>query len=540
MTSFSVVPSTQGNVEAMPGVTLQRDNWNDFSFLTQYHVFVNVADSKVYLGDVKVLRRGQTSTDSHQLEIGSLSPLGEDFCSLGQSLDYYQRLGELPMELRTEILTHLRDCIFIPTLAVEFADEDGWRISVLRYIDWAAFSRDAGGLLGLGMPSRVEMGMTLRFQVSGWDNPLDLFFHKSLVQPAQVPPDVRLPSRISVLTGRNGSGKSTLLARLARILHASQRDRASAQLKRLGSVIPDGIGFTRVLNISYSAFDSFQIPGVDARERRQIADDLKRGGGRYHFCGLRDIVREIEEGLDAVEAPSDAELDVVLSDRQRRTYLKPVDELAREFQTIVGKIFDDNRADLFRRVVEILASDPSFADLGSLPASTVSNHPVENFDRWSTGHKFVMHAAASMVAFTQPDSIVLIDEPETHLHPPLLAALMHAIRVILDENGSFAVIATHSPVVAQETLGTNVSVVVRHGDATAIRPPRIETYGESIGEITDEVFGLNANATDYHATLLSLVAAGLDLATIEAMFERGLSLQARAYVMTEIARRSGS
>lgn len=179
MTSFSVVPSTQGNVEAMPGVTLQRDNWNDFSFLTQYHVFVNVADSKVYLGDVKVLRRGQTSTDSHQLEIGSLSPLGEDFCSLGQSLDYYQRLGELPMELRTEILTHLRDCIFIPTLAVEFADEDGWRISVLRYIDWAAFSRDAGGLLGLGMPSRVEMGMTLRFQVSGWDNPLDLFFHKS-------------------------------------------------------------------------------------------------------------------------------------------------------------------------------------------------------------------------------------------------------------------------------------------------------------------------------------------------------------------------
>jgi predicted ATPase len=534
LTQFNVVSSTVRNAESGLGVTMQRDNWNDFGFTTQYHFHINDPTFKGYIGDVKVLRRGQTASDGHQLEIGSLAPLGNDFCSLGQSLDYYQRLAELPPPLQREILTHMRDCVFFPELATEFAGEEGWTTSILRYVDWENFFHAAAALLGF---ARVEMGFSLRFQVKGWENPLDLFFHKSLAQPPSLPEVARLPARVTVLTGRNGSGKSTLLARLARVLHASQRDRQSTQLLRLGSVIPEGIGFTRILNISYSAFDAFQIPGVDARERRQIAEDLKRGGGRYHFCGLRDIVRELEEGLDVNAEASTAQLDAFLTDRQRRTYLKAVDDLAQEFQKTVQRIVEGERGALFEKAIAILHSDPSFADLGPSPTSTIVTDPIEHFHRWSTGHKFVMHAISSMVAYTQPDSIVLIDEPETHLHPPLLAAMMHAIRVILDANKSFAVIATHSPVLAQETLGSHVAIVRRTDETTVIQPPRIETYGESIGEITDEVFGLNSNATDYHATLQAIVAAGLDLPAVERLFERGLSLQARAYVMTAIAQR---
>lgn len=109
--------------------------------------------------------------------------------------------------------------------------------------------------------------------------------------------------------------------------------------------------------------------------------------------------------------------------------------------------------------------------------------------------------------------------------------------MILDKNDAFAVVATHSPVVVQETLGRHVSVVRRSGTETTIHPPRIETYGESIGAITDEVFGLSSDATDFHKTLQSLVQGGMTLETIEGLFERGLSLQARAYVMSELARK---
>ncbi len=225
------------------------------------------------------------------------------------------------------------------------------------------------------------------------------------------------------------------------------------------------------------------------------------------------------------------------TDRQRRTLLKSIDELATEFERTIERISKAKCHDLFDSAIKILASDPSFQDLGPHPTSTILQAPGESFAHWSTGHKIVMHATASIVAHTEAKSIVLIDEPESHLHPPLLAAFMHALRLILDNNDAFAVVATHSPVVAQETLGRHVSVVRRNGTETTIIPPRIETYGESIGEITDEVFGLNSDATDFHGTLQGLVGGGMTLESIEGLFERGLSLQARAYVMSELARK---
>jgi ABC-type molybdenum transport system ATPase subunit/photorepair protein PhrA len=67
---------------------------------------------------------------------------------------------------------------------------------------------------------------------------------------------------MAVIVGRNGSGKSTLLSRLARVLHASQKDRTTDVLMDLGTVAPAGISFTRIVNIAYSAFDTFQLSGV--------------------------------------------------------------------------------------------------------------------------------------------------------------------------------------------------------------------------------------------------------------------------------------
>ena len=51
------------------------------------------------------------------------------------------------------------------------------------------------------------------------------------------------------------------------------------------------------------------------------------------------------------------------------------------------------------------------------------------------------------------------------------------------------------------------------------------------------MFGLNSDATDFHRTLKGLVSGGMTLEGIEGIFERGLSLQARAYVMSELARK---
>jgi energy-coupling factor transporter ATP-binding protein EcfA2 len=110
-----------------------------------------------------------------------------------------------------------------------------------------------------------------------------------------------LPERIIVLIGRNGSGKSTLLSRLAHLAFASLPDRATKRLKDMGQLFPPSIGFLRVITISYSAFDSFVVPGVAARDIEQTTKDIRSGESRFVFCGLRDLVAEGQADLEEAE-----------------------------------------------------------------------------------------------------------------------------------------------------------------------------------------------------------------------------------------------
>ena len=185
-----------------------------------------------------------------------------------------------------------------------------------------------------------------------------------------------------------------------------------------------------------------------------------------------------------------------------------------------------------------ILSDSSFADLEeSTAAELIGDDPKEAFMSWSTGHKITLHVIASIVAHAVERSLVLFDEPETHLHPPLAAALMHGVRIALDKTNAFAVIATHSPVVLQETLARHVRVITRKGGRTKIRQPDVETFGENTGTLTYDIFGLRAETTDFHDALDELVDEYGDYEEIDALFSPAMSSQARAFVMTRLLKK---
>jgi hypothetical protein len=62
---------------------------------------------------------------------------------------------------------------------------------------------------------------------------------------------------------------------------------------------------------------------------------MKAGEGRYIFCGLRDIVQELEDDLVATEdtTRTDAQLQALV-DRRDRTLLKPIQSLSAEFARV--------------------------------------------------------------------------------------------------------------------------------------------------------------------------------------------------------------
>ncbi len=434
--------------------------------------------------------------------------------------------------LRDEALRALRDIVIMPELRDVFQSEPGWGTSLFRHLsENEGFFELARVLIAKDYSALPAHDLQLAFHPSGWAEPVDFTFKPFETEqgawptrPQSGPRHDLLPSRLIAVIGRNGSGKSTLLARLARVAVASKSARSLGAYRQIGTMEPAGLGFTRVVTISYSAFDSFEIPGVNEEERKQVIRELDQGNGRYVFCGLRDIARETDVSPETDAGPAD---------RRDDAQLKPLSRLADEFARLVQRVRDDRSEGLLARAMEPLLRDPSFNDLAERTlAELLGDDPRQAFMSWSTGHKIVLHVIASLAAHIQPRSLVLFDEPETHLHPPLLAGLMHALRFLLEERSAFGVVATHSPVVLQETLAANVIIVRREGQLFSSQRPELETFGENAGTITYSVFGLSSEATDFHRHLDRLIDQFKDLESIEAVFPEGLSHQARAYVMS--------
>jgi len=527
---------------------LQQDHWNDFSFQTLYHLYYNAPlEGAVLIGGVKVLRRGQTEEDNILLQM-PFDRLDDAFCSVGTSLDYYQRLNSLPADDRKLIVGALRDVSVNITLRETFSSEPGWHKSLFRgHSDWRSFVDDARALYFNNFSALVDVQEAFSFQ-PGPDAPeVELNFsadHDLLVGIAhrRIGPSrkqVLLPQRIIVLVGRNGSGKSTLLSRIAHVAFAAPEQRATPGVRRLGHFTPAGIGFMRIITVSYSAFDSFAIPGDREDTLTQAARDIEKGEGRFVFCGLRDVAAEarhdIEKAKDSKPQMSDHMLRI--EDRRTSTRLKSIDQLADEFVQLIDRIKQSNKQDLFQAALEPLLQDPSFAGPGRVDLTEeLAEDARSTFLDWSTGHKIALHVVASLVAHAVPRSLVLFDEPEMHLHPPLAAALMHSVRLILEETNAVCIVATHSPVILQETMGQHVRLVRRIGEDLEVSRPKMETFGENIGILTYDTFGLTASRSDFHMTL-NLLADGLgSVKDIDRIFSPGLSSQARAYVLTRLAR----
>lgn len=538
-----VSPRTSLRTAPPHSFILTQDNWDDFGYKTQYHLSYADGDGNVtHIGNVKILHINQPESSSSALH-QAFDSLGDEYCSLGQSLDYYQRIAEMPEEDRNYVLSALKDVIRDRSRQTRFESEVGWRKSLLREIgSLDEFVPLASTILEQNYSELPSLGSRFEFRMPGWSSAVEFAFDapnvpdvRPYLERAADGPPAELPRRISVVIGRNGSGKSTLLSRLARFAHASRGDRLRHNLTSLGELTPAGLGFSRILTVSYSGFDNFQVPGVTRLERQTIAEELARGTGRFIFCGLRDIGAELGSELD--QSPGDDNQWTPFEDRQQTTTLKSAQTLSAEFARTVDRVRALERGSLLAIALQPILADPSFNDLRpTLYGQLMTGNCEQMFLAWSTGHKIVLHVICSLVAYVEPRSLVLFDEPETHLHPPLLASLMHSLRRVLAEKDAYAVVATHSPVVLQETMAKHVHIISREGSETVVQRPGAETFGENIGILTSSVFNLTSEVTDFNETLRKLARQVQNLDQLEALFETGgLSLQARAYVMSVLA-----
>ncbi|USN56073.1 MAG: AAA family ATPase [Candidatus Peribacteria bacterium] len=67
-----------------------------------------------------------------------------------------------------------------------------------------------------------------------------------------------------------------------------------------------------------------------------------------------------------------------------------------------------------------------------------------------------------------PNSLLLFDEPETHLHPNMIFRLMKVLNKILETYDSYAIIATHSAIVIQQIPSKHVMVLKNEDEELSV------------------------------------------------------------------------
>lgn len=108
----------------------------------------------------------------------------------------------------------------------------------------------------------------------------------------------------------------------------------------------------------------------------------------------------------------------------------------------------------------------------------------------STGQLQIFSLITYVCANIHLNSLIVIDEPEVHLHPRLVTNFIKALNELLERFDSYAIIATHSPLVVRECVRKNVYIMVRSKDnVPTIGTVAFDTFGEDLSLLYQNIFG---------------------------------------------------
>jgi predicted ATPase len=488
--TFVVAPRRFSRADLVPNVGyLEVDNWDDWGrYATLFRLWISDDDATLReIGYVKVGERGMPGGRTPQLR-PRFDRLGDEFFSLGQDLTYFENLNSFGENVRSSILERLRDIASDPAIFELAIREEVTQRSLLRSVTRLSVEGQFRRV-SRGLPSLTSYHFT--FDVPAWPGADGAPVLEFIVEPDSQP-----PTNVHAIIGPNGVGKSTILDLMARDLGDSpDGEQARFSIRSADTPNPP---FANVIAVSFSAFDTFDSPDALQEQSR--------------------LIRRARVGLRRADG------------RQERHDL--ANGLADEFAVAYEACQRGSRARLLGQVLEDLGSDPIFADVALGPLNDRRHEQTtdarEVFSALSTGHKVALLALTRLVELVEERSLVLFDEPEAHLHPPLLAAFVRTLsRLVADRNG-VAILATHSPVVLQELPSSCVHILRRSGVELRADRPMIETFGENLGTLTREVFGYEVTATGFHRDIRNAAERGESFEDIRRRFDGQLGSEAQA------------
>jgi ABC-type Na+ transport system ATPase subunit NatA len=459
---------------------IDRD-FNDYGYYTLFRlIFVDSNKLKIDLGELRIL-----NTESQDTRIvlpeKPFKKLADTYCAIGDSFEFYRELKKLKKEYYEFFLDAVNDVVRYPEIGRRFYSLEGFKKSLLRYSNTQKVYEEGNALFNEEFHTS-ESRFDFRFSSSLPDASGSHNVHIKLDKTSS-----GIPCRVMGWVGKNGTGKTQLLANLATAL--------SGQNLNAGNFDPKRPSFDRVIAISYSVFDQFERPEPSSKFS-------------YHYLGLRDN----EGGID-------------LSGMKNR--------IREDVRTIIRR----GKFNTWRESIGLIIGDDalpyeSIPDNKTFALNVFGNEKLDNL---SSGQLMVISVITGIVSRIEKDSLLLFDEPETHLHPNAIHSLYKSLIRILSNEDSYMIMATHSPIILQELTSDYIRVFEREGSIPIVSKPQIECFGENVSKIIDDIFRVKDEESGYRSILKSL-ARDMSYDDILNRFEGKLSLNARVYLKNIMSR----
>ncbi|MFN3549179.1 MAG: AAA family ATPase [Mesorhizobium sp.] len=502
-------------------VFLVVDNWDDwFKYSTMYVALYVDRNGEVHrIGEVKIGQFGMKDGQRRPNIPDAFTALDDNFFSVGQDDSYYQIVNDLGDTFRETYLEAMQDVAKNAELFERALKESVTGVSLLRSVSDQSV-RGQYRRMAQGGARLTEYAFSYTPPPWGKGNIPPTYNFK--VHPESYP-----PTNVHVLIGRNNVGKTYTIEQMTNALVQPEvgnyGDFVWNSLDEIG--LEDSENFTNIIAVTFSVFDQFEpLPN---REN-------KLASVRYQYIGLKHIGK----GEGGKAKPP-----------------KSADDLAADFGQSVQLILTHAaKRDRWRRALSLLESDPIFqqAEIWQLieemevleakferreAFNQLRKSARDLYSKLSSGHKIVVLTITRLVETLEERSLVLIDEPEAHLHPPLLSAFIRSLSDLLVSRNGVAIIATHSPVILQEVPRTCVWRIWRTGREKRIERPASETFGENVGTLTQAIFGLEVTNSGFHKMVSDAVDANLNYDEVLARFHGQLGDEARAIARSLIAAR---
>lgn len=511
-------------------VYLIYDHWDDYHYCTTFHAYYKNPNSTLVeaIGKVKIgcislsskVNQGETRNGYSSYSIKELISTNEfieltdEFFSLGQDITYYKNVNKIWGDNNTKYYECMKDLAYDIQRFSKLYDirEASLINSLLRTIYKSNI--DQFHRVTKGQAELTDYSFTMKYQ----EQEIDI----------NVTPNSLPPTNIHVLIGRNGVGKTWLLHNIVcgllknsgidvKEIEKSQKYSISSEF----SIECPENSFAGIIGLSFSVFDdalSIDIVNEENKKDKEV-DDFRK---IYRYIGL---IKKSKKG----KGGNEEFIEKSVSELEGNKRIKSVDELATEFIIALEKISNsENKVDTYLETCKNLNTDQMFYDngfieilekyfeykrnirkgylkenIGTKDQQLHDNYVRRYFKRLSSGHMIIMLSLTMLAESIHEKTIVLIDEPETHLHPPLLSTYIRTLSFLLLRKNAVAIIATHSPIVLQEVPKECVSKISRTAENMFFDNVTLETFATNTDSLTREVFGLEVIKTGFYSLIES-------------------------------------